>query len=329
MESSEDFYKILGISEKATEEEIKKAYRKLSLQYHPDRNKNDSKCVELFQKINQAYETLSDKQKRREYDLSRSNPFFNHFNTSSPFQNNSDHFSGQSFDNIDELINSFFGGVGGGMPFMPGFGNMGPGINIRAFHNGVPINMNMNGNHFMENMNKPTPIIKNITISLGQVLTGANLPVDIERWIMENGTKVFEKETLYIPVPQGIDDNEIILLKEKGNVMNDYIKGDVKIFVKVENKTDFERRGLDLHYTKRISLKDSLCGFSFDLVYVNGKTYTLNNHSGNIIQPNYNKIIPNMGLTRDGHTGNLIIQFLVEFPEKLDQDKINKLKEIL
>jgi DnaJ family protein A protein 2 len=107
------------------------------------------------------------------------------------------------------------------------------------------------------------------------------------------------------------------------------MKGDVKIFVKVENKTEFERKGLDLHYSKTISLKDALCGFTFDINYLNGKIYTLNNHSGNIIRPNYNKVIPNMGLERDGHTGNLIITFQVDFPDKLDEDKMNKLKEIL
>jgi len=331
MDSKENFYEILGISEKASEEEIKKAYRKLSLQYHPDRNNNDQECVKKFQKIGEAYETLSDKQKRKEYDMTRNNPFFyafgsgsgdNDFNHGSMFHN---------MNNVDDLFSAFFSSndMGGGFPFMGSFGNMGPGINIRAFHNGIPVNVGINKSHFMENMQKPTPIIKNLTINMSQVLSGVNLPVDIERWIVENGNKVFEKETLYVPIPKGIDDNEIILLREKGNIINDHFKGDVKVFIKIENNSNFERRGLDLHYTKRISLKDALCGFSFDLVYLNGKTYTLNNHVGNIIQPNYTKIIPNMGLTRENHTGNLIITFLIDFPDKLDGDKINQLKEIL
>jgi DnaJ-class molecular chaperone len=181
----------------------------------------------------------------------------------------------------------------------------------------------------MENMQKPTTIIKNVAISMEQVLTGGNIPVEIERWIVESGNKVFEKETLYIPIPKGIDDNEIIVLREKGNTLNEFIKGDVKIFIKVENNSSFERKGLDLHYFKKISLKEALCGFSFDLVYLNGKVYTLNNYSGNIIQPNYNKVIPNMGLTREGHTGNLIITFQIEFPENLEKEKIERLKEIL
>jgi DnaJ family protein A protein 2 len=164
---------------------------------------------------------------------------------------------------------------------------------------------------------------------MDQVLAGVNYPADIERWILENGNKVFEKETIYIPIPKGVDDGEIIILKEKGNVISEQVKGDVKIFIKVENNTNFERRGLDLFYNKSISLKEALCGFSFDLFYINGKNYTLNNQSGNIIQPNYKKVIPNMGLTRDGHTGNLIIQFQVNFPENLSGEKIEKIKEIL
>ena len=334
MDPKDNFYETLGINQKATHEEIKKAYRNLSLQYHPDRNNNDPKFVEKFQKIGEAYETLSDKQKRQEYDMMQNNPFLNAFGGGGSGSTNANF---HNMPNPDDIFQAFFGGLGGGgmgepfgmPPFMGGLRGFGPGVKIQAFHNGVPVNIAMNRNSFMENMQKPTPIIKNVIIQMAQVLSGGNIPVDIERWIMENGNKVFEKETLYIPIPKGIDDNEIILLREKGNILNENMKGDVKIFVKVENKTEFERKGLDLHYSKIISLKDALCGFTFDINYLNGKIYTLNNHSGNIIRPNYNKVIPNMGLERDGHTGNLIIIFQVDFPDKLDEDKMNKLKEIL
>ena len=123
--------------------------------------------------------------------------------------------------------------------------------------------------------------------------------------------------------------NEILLLKEKGNVVNDDLKGDLKIFIKIENTTEFERKGLDLILKKTISLKDALCGFSFELKYVNGKVYTLNNNKGSIIPSGYIKTIPNMGLNREGHTGNLLIHFNVEFPEKLSEEQIKTLSEIL
>ena len=80
---------------------------------------------------------------------------------------------------------------------------------------------------------------------------------------------------------------------------------------------------------KKISLKEALCGFSFELKYVNGKTYTLNNSLGNIIPPNYKKNIPNMGLTREGRVGNLIIHFIVEFPEKMEVSQLEALNNIL
>ena len=106
--------------------------------------------------------------------------------------------------------------------------------------------------------------------------------------------------------------------------------GDVmELFIKVENNTEFERQGLDLFINKTISLKEALCGFSFELKYINGKTYTLNNTLGNIIPPNYKKVIMNMGLTREGRVGNLIIHFIVEFPEKMEVSQLEALNNIL
>lgn len=324
---AETFYNILGLEETATKEEIKKAYRKLSLQWHPDKNPGNSIAIEKFQKISEAYETLSDENKRHEYDGRNSNPFM---------RMNSMGGNGE-FNNVDELFSALFGGMPGPMPGqMHGMGGIGgmhgmagmmsgmmggfpPGANIHIFRNGVPINM----------MQKPAPIVKNIAITMDQVLNGTNLPIEIERWIIENGNKVFEKETLYVQIPKGIDDSELVVLKDKGNAVNDECRGDVKLFIKIENNTEFRRNGLDLIYEKTISLKEALCGFSFELKYVNGKTYTIHNNGGNIIVPDYNKVIPNMGLSRENHNGNLIIHFNVVFPETLTKETIDKLKDLL
>lgn len=315
---AESFYNILGVSETASKEEIKKAYRGLSLKLHPDRNPNNLEALGKIQKINEAYETLGDEQKREEYDMINKNPFLRMASQGgggmdSPFQD------------MDDIFNALFGNVLGSMPGMPGK------------HQGMPQGMNFGGPKIhvfrggppMGFMQKPTPIIKTISITMEQVLLGATIPVDIERWIIENGNKVFENETIYVTIPKGVDDNEIIILREKGNIINDEIKGDLKLFIKVENSTQFERKGLDLIFKKPISLKDALCGFSFELKYVNGKVYTLNNNSGSIIPSGYVKTIPNMGLTREGHTGNLLIHFQVDFPEKLTDEQIKSLKEIL
>jgi DnaJ-class molecular chaperone len=178
-------------------------------------------------------------------------------------------------------------------------------------------------------LQKPTPIIKHVTVTMYQIYTGVTIPIEIERWIYENGSKVFEKETIYVTIPQGIDENEIILLKDKGNVINISNIGDIKIFVKISNDTEYKRSGLDLIYERTISLKESLCGFSLQFTFLNGKTYTLNNSLGNIITPEYKKIIPGMGITRGRHQGNLILNFHVQFPESLTEEQVTILKNVL
>ena len=315
-------YEILGVSNDATDTEIKKAYRALSLKYHPDRNP-DPTATEQFKKINEAYETLGDEQKRKQYEMERNNPFMRMSNMGRGMH------GAPNMGEMDDILKAFFGG----MPFMGGMGGfnmanemddlngMGGmrgfphGAQFHIFHNGQPVNIS---NRFQ----KPSPINKTVTIDIEQVYNGTTIPVDIERWINDNGTKTFEKETLYVSIPKGIDENEIIMLKDKGNVVNEQCKGDIKIFIKIINNTEIKRNGLDLIYEKNISLKEALCGFTFEIKFINGKIYTLNNNSGNIITPEYRKIVPNMGLTREGHNGNLIVVFHIEFPEKLTNEQI-------
>ena len=339
---SESFYNVLNVPETASQEDIKKAYRQMSMTHHPDKNKNSQESTEKFQKISEAYEVLGDADKKREYDMMQNNPFLkmmgggggghpmNHMAHMNPM--------GQ-MNPIDELFSNLFG-----MPFvhmgvnqMPGQQQQGhqqqqqhPGFpfgpNVRVFHNGVQVNQGQNGGVLFGQ--KPTPIIKNVTVPIDKILTGTTIPVDIERWIMENGNKVFEHETVYVTVPKGIDEGEIIVLNDKGNIMGDTCKGDIKVFIKVENNTEFKRSGLDLVLEKTISVKDALCGFAFELKYITGKPYTITNNSGNIISHGYKKLIPGMGFERDGHRGNLIIVFDVKFPEKLTPETIDALKAI-
>ena len=325
------FYETLEVPTTASIDEIKKSYRRLSLKYHPDRNLGQPEMVAKFQQIGEAYEVLGDEQKKEEYDMMQNSPF------------------GKGRGGIDDLFSSLFGmnfggppqqgqgmhpfahmmsgnqmghmsggPMGGisinGMPF--GGPNMGPGI--RIFRSGGP-----------PVYQKPPPIIKNITITMTQVLDGAIIPVEIERWILENETKMFENETIYVNIPKGVDDNEIILLQNKGNYASESCIGDLKLFIKVENKSEFERIGLDLLCHKTITLKESLCGFSFELPYLNDKTFSINNTGGNIIPPEYKKVIPKLGLSRDDRVGSLIIMFHIQFPEKLSAEQLDKLNALL
>ncbi len=292
------YYSILELKSGASPEEIKKSYRRLSLANHPDRNPNDSKATEKFQKISEAYQVLEDPIKKQQYDMGPQNPFVH-----MGFNGNPENI------NPDEIINNLFAnGLFGGK--------------AHIFHMGhVP-------RPFTQRIQKPAPIIQKILISLQQAYTGCKLPIEIERWV--EGTKsVRENETLYITIPKGIDDNEIIIIKDKGNILNENIKGDVKIFVTLKNETEFTRSGLDLIYNKNITLKESLCGFNFDMNYIDGRTFKINNNNGIIITPNYKKLIPRMGMKREDHEGNLIIQFSIIFPEKLTKEQIEGIEKII
>jgi len=319
---STDYYQVLEVPENADQDVIKKAYRKLSMKYHPDKNKGDPSKEEKFKEISNAYTILSDKEAKSRYDMEK-------------------RFAGNGSGNIDinDIFSSIFGGGGGGIP-----GMFPPGANVRVFHgSNMPHGFDpFSGIHeqgsngmfsfhpSMNNVfNKPPPITQTINISIQQAYTGCNIPLKIKRWCKEATTKREEEETLYIQIPKGADNNEIIILREKGNSINGTLKSDVKVFIKVNNDTPLTRNGLDLIFKKTISLKDALCGLSFDLPYINGKTYKINNDIGSIIQPGYRKVIPDMGMERENIKGSLVIEFNVEFPEKLSTDNINKLRELL
>lgn len=298
-----NYYEILGVENNASDDEIKKAYRKLSLIHHPDRGGDTTK----FQEINSAYETLSDPQRRNQYDAQ-----LNGIPMPPPFP-------GFPFPGTTNIHFANMGGGGGGVPAE--FGDLNSFINM-MFNNGRMSNMNIG---------KPIPIIRNIRISIEQAYTGVSVPIEIERWIMQDSnTRQMEKETIYVHLPQGIDTNEMILLREKGNVINEHTKGDIKIIVQIENNTPFQRHGLDLVYSKTITLKESLCGFVFSMNHINGKQITFNNTINNtIIKPNAKKIIPNMGMIRDNNTGNLIIEFDIQFPDTLTPEQVSSLMTIL
>jgi DnaJ family protein A protein 2 len=87
---------------------------------------------------------------------------------------------------------------------------------------------------------------------------------------------------------------------------------------------------MDIVCRHTLSLKESLCGFKFDLKHLSGKTLAFNNLTNvSVIKPNYKKIIPNLGMNKNGESGNLIIEFDIIFPDVLGDDQIQKLSEIL
>jgi DnaJ family protein A protein 2 len=122
----------------------------------------------------------------------------------------------------------------------------------------------------------------------------------------------------------------MIIIQDKGNIVNDNFRSEVKIGIQIINNTEFKRQGLDIIYNKKISLKEALCGFSFEMLHLNGKRLCLNNQTNpTVIKPNFKKIVPNMGMNREHSVGNMIIDFEIEFPDIVSQEQIDILNSVL
>ena len=316
-----DYYATLGVDRDASEAEIKKAYRSLSLKHHPDRNPGNDEAANKFKEINLANEVLSDPEKRERYNVGGAS------NVDNP-QGGHGGPGMEQFHDINHIFNMMFGqgmpqGMQGGMPGMPN-------VHVFTSQGGGPPGMGGFHQHFFQQFQKPPPIIKNVQITLEQMFFGASIPCEIERNVVHNGIQSTELETINIDIPKGIDENEVMVIRDRGHSINGEIYGDLKITFQLINTTLFIRQGLDLIYKKNINLKEALCGFLFDIQHLNGKVLSMNNqNSRTVIKPGYKKVIPNLGMQRENSTGNLIIEFVVEFPEQLTSEQIAELQDIL
>ena len=319
-------YETLGVQKDASEAEIKKAYRGLSLKHHPDRNQNSEEAKKKFQEINSAYEVIGDPESKANFDAQQNG---SGFPQGFPFPQGG--FPGGGGD-INHIFSQFFSGMGG----MP------PGV--RIFHGGNHHQQAQQQVHqqaqqqaqqhfnFFQQLQKPIPIIKNIEVSLEQSYHGASISFEVEKWRIQDNIKVNERETIYINVPKGIDNGDFIIVNDQGN-MNGNLKGDIKIGITVNTDNSiFHRTGLDLIYNKTLTLKESLCGFSFEIQHLNGKKLCFENITNpTVIKSHSKRVIPNMGISRENtsNLGNLIIEFEIEYPDSLTSEQINGLKVLL
>jgi DnaJ family protein B protein 4 len=298
----DNYYSVLNLSKNANINDIKKAYRQLSIKFHPDKNLNcDS---EQFNKINEAYSKLLDK-----------------YNT------NDLHKDVNNFHN-NELVN----GINANNAINANNNNAINANNNNAINAN---NNNIDGNNTILkysyfNVNNSEDIIINLSLGFNEAYNGCNKPIVVNRKIIVNNVIGHEKETLYIPIPKGIDANEIITIPNKGNVYisNGLIShSNIKIIICLLTHEIFERIGLDIVFIKTITLKEALLGFSFNLNHINNKNFKIT--CSEVIHFNYEKLIPNMGFIRDSFVGNLIIKFNIIFPPTISQESKKLLEKVL
>lgn len=344
MIDNKTFYQILEVDNNSSFDEIKKSYRRLSFLYHPDKNPSKE---EDFKKINSAYEVLSDARRRQEYDMTLR------------FSNGTSPYSDFDVDiGMDMNMNGGLGFMGG---ILEGLLNSklksmskNRHSNNKSSHKGGNVNMDeffkiftnpptSPQDHDFDNIfmfngadlsNKkeehicPEEIHVDKSITFEESYFGCCIPIQITRDIVRGNKTIKENEKIYLTIPKGVDDDEIVTIQNKGNVINDR-QSDVKVHLKVEKNDNFFREGLNLIYKKNVSFRDSLCGFEFLLEHINGKKMKLSSSRGNVIQNGDKKILKNMGFNRNDKEGDLIILFKVLHPpETLTDEQLNLIEKL-
>lgn len=232
---AKSLYQTLGVSEKASADEIKKAYRKLARKYHPDVNK-DEEAIEKFKEINAAYEVLSDPKKKDEYDMYGDQMFGG--------QNFHD-FARQRGSNVDldDLLRSIFGGGGGSSSFS-GSGGFGGGA-FGGFGGGGF------GGGFSSGKSRTAGT------ELDQKTT-----ITVSFYVAAKGGKhniTINNESFDIKIPAGIKSGETLRVRGKGNIVGGQ-RGDLLIKVEVAQSNEYERKGNDLYKKIDVPLKSALFG---------------------------------------------------------------------
>lgn len=306
-----DFYKILGVPRDADAKEIKKAYRGLSMKYHPDHN-DALDAGEKMAEINEAYEVLGDATQRSDYD--------NKTNANNPAQNarsRHEDIIRQQHEAMRRHQANIHGNPFANNPFFQSVfsGQMG---NTRVFHNGQEV--------FSNGRQVPETISHTMEISMFQCYHGCTIGFGYMRWQVINNEKINEKQSAQISISPGIRCGEKITLKGAGNMLADDNRGDVVITVMIADDPMFKRIGDDLHTVQEIPLRAALTNFTLQLKHPSGKMYAIRNNvkeTNTIITPGYRKVLPGMGLKRQNTTGCMVVEFKIKFPKELTDEQVD------
>lgn len=344
-----DYYKILGIPRTASDDEIKKAYRKLALKNHPDKNKAPG-AEEKFKEIAEAYEVLSDKKKRDIFDKygeeglkggtpssgGHSGPndpgftsytfhgdpkatFAQFFGSASPFQTFFD-FGGQGSNRIFgfgdddmDVDDPFNLGMG---PARPG----GPGGAFRSHSfNFAGSNPSRGGS---KDRAQDPPIEHDLYVTLEDITRGCTKKMKISRRVVQpDGLIKKEDKVLTINVKPGWKAGTKITFQKEGDQGRGKVPADIVFIIRDKPHPLFRREGSDVRYTCKLSLKQALCGTVIEVPTLSGDKITLN-LSREIVKPNLVKRIQGHGLPfpkEPSRKGDLLVAFDIKFPETLTQ----------
>jgi curved DNA-binding protein len=299
-----DYYKILGVDKKATKEEIKKAYRKLAVQYHPDKNPGDKKAEEKFKQINEANEVLGDPEKRKKYDELGEN--WNRFEQAG---------NGRPGGGFDWPASGGAGGTGFRYEGDPAdlFGQGGSGFSdfFEAFfgsgtgRQGRGSRTSRTQAHF-----KGQDYEAEAEITLAEAFHGASRIIQVH------------DERLRITVNPGAYEGQLLRIKGKGaHGSTDQHRGDLYVRIRIARHAIFERRGDDLYATHPVDLYTAVLGGDILVNTISGVVKVkipAGTQNGKTIRIK-EKGMPVYGKT--GAHGNLYLLLRIAVPENLSKEE--------
>lgn len=330
-----DYYNVLKVPKTASDDDLKKAYRKLAMKWHPDKNPNNKKEAEAkFKQISEAYEVLSDPQKRAIYDQYGEEglkgqvppPGASGVNFANGDGPNVFRFNPR---NAEDIFAEFFGGAS---PFgMAGLGGMGGRGSRSAFGDSM-----FGGFGGTENMfrsfgesapssgpRKGAPVESKLPCTLEELYTGSTRKMKISRNIADASGKTMPvEEILTIDVKPGWKKGTKITFPEKGHEQPNVIPSDLMFVIDEKPHDVYKRDGNDLIVTQRIPLAEALMGTTITLTTLDGRTLTI--PINEVISPGYEKVVPREGMPipkEPGKKGNLRIKFDIKFPNRLTAEQ--------